>query len=76
MLHLEMMQVVRRSQYGWTCALDNGISAVADCKSGKTATTIISTMGTELYALSELARSIIRWRMLLKDVNVLPEGLR
>ena len=31
-------------------------------------------MGTELYALSELARSVIGWRMLLKELNVLPEG--
>jgi len=62
-----------RSQFGWTCGLDDH-SAVTDWRSGKTATTIISTMGTELYALSELARTIVGWRMLLSELDVLPEG--
>ena len=63
-----------RSQYGWTCALDDGLSAVTDWKSGKTVSTIISTMGTEIYALSELARSIVGWRSLLSELRLLPEG--
>ena len=59
-----------RSQYAWTMQLDERVSAVFDWKSGKTAYTIISTMGTELYALSELARSCRGWQMLLTEIGV------
>ena len=58
-----------RSQFGWTCSLDDRTSAVFDWRSGKTALTIVSTCGTELYALSELARSIIGWRMLIAELG-------
>ena len=59
-----------RSQFAWTMQLDERVSAVFDWKSGKTAYTIISTMGTELYALSELARSCRGWQMLLEEIGV------
>ena len=58
-----------RSQFAWTCSLDDRTSAVFDWRSGKTALTIVSTMGTELHALSELARSIVGWRMLLDELG-------
>ena len=58
-----------RSQYAWTCSLGDRESAVFDWRSAKTALTICSTMGAELYALSELARSCVGWRMLLCELG-------
>ena len=63
-----------RSQFGWTMQLDDKTSAVFDWKSGKCAYTILSTMGTEIYSLSELARSCRGWQMLLGEIGVPLDG--
>jgi len=59
-----------RSQHAWTVSIGDRVCAIFDWKTGKCATTMVSTMSTELYALSEAARSVVGWRDFFKELNI------